>query len=71
MKAAYELTQLFLRLWMLGVVVLFLFSVSDYVFRRPHGTVALLRRLRFSLVWPLALLSSKGRDSLFGKFKGI
>jgi hypothetical protein len=70
-KAAYELTQLFLRLWLCGAVLIFFFSLSDFVFRRPHGVMMLLRRLRFSFIWPLALLSQKGRDSLFGKFKGI
>jgi len=44
-KAAYELTVLSLRLWLLGTVILAVISISDFVFRRPHGAALLLRRL--------------------------
>jgi hypothetical protein len=71
MKAAYELTVLFLRLWLMGAIIIAFVSVSAFVFRRPHGVKLLLLRLAMSIVWPLALLSSQGRAALFGKFKGV
>jgi len=70
-KAAYELTVLFLRLWLLGAVILAIVSLSDFVFRRPHGPGLLLRRLTMCLVWPLALASSHGRAALWGRLKGV
>jgi hypothetical protein len=70
-KAAYELTVLFLRLWLLGAILMAVFSLSDFVFRRPHGVRLLLRRLVMSAVWPLALASSQGRAALFGRLKGV
>jgi hypothetical protein len=70
-KAAYELTVLFLRLWLLGAILMAVFSLSDFVFRRPHGVKLLLRRLVMSAVWPLALASSQGRAALFGRLKGV
>lgn len=71
MKAAYELTVLFLRLWLLGAILMTIVSLSDFVFRRPHGARLLVRRLVMSAVWPLALASSQGRAALFGKLKGV
>jgi hypothetical protein len=70
-KAAYELTVLFLRLWLLGAILMVVISLSDFVFRRPHGVRLLLRRLVLSAVWPLALASSQGRAALFGRLKGV
>jgi len=70
-KAAYELTVLFLRLWLLGAVVLAVISLSDFVFRRPHGAALLPRRLAMCVVWPLALMSSQGRAALRGRLKGV
>jgi len=70
-KAAYELTVLFLRLWLLGAVILAVISLSDFVFRRPHGAALLLRRLAMCVVWPLALMSSQGRAALRGRLKGV
>jgi hypothetical protein len=70
-KAAYELTVLFLRLWLLGAIVLAVFSLSDFVFRRPHAPPLLVRRLVMSVIWPLALASSQGRAVLRGRLKGV
>jgi hypothetical protein len=70
-KAAYEVTVLFLRLWLLGVVVMAIVSASDFLFRRPHSLGLLLRRLLLSLIWPLALASSQGRAALRGRLKGV
>lgn len=71
MKAAYELTVLFLRLWLLGAVIMAVFSVSDFLFRRPHAPQLLVRRVAMSLIWPLALASSQGRAALRGRLKGV
>jgi hypothetical protein len=71
MRAAYELTVWFLRLWLAGFVVIVIVAVSDFVFRRPHGLRLLWRRLALSVIWPLAIASSQGRAALFGRFKGV
>ncbi len=71
MKAAYELTVLFLRVWLVVGIVLVFVSLSDFAFRRPHGVRLLLRRLLLSALWPLALASSQGRAALFGKLRGM
>jgi hypothetical protein len=70
-KAAYELTVVFLRLWLLGVIILAVVSLSDFLFRQPHAATLLARRLALSLIWPLALASSRGRAALWGKLKGV
>jgi hypothetical protein len=66
MRAAYTLTVLFLRLWLLVAFLIAVYSLSDFVFRRPHGYRVLLHRLALCVVWPLALASAKGRDVLRG-----
>jgi hypothetical protein len=71
MKPAWELTTLALRLWLFGLLVISFISLSDFVFRRPHGVGLLARRLGLGLIWPLALLSSAGRRALMGKFGGV
>ncbi len=71
MKAAYELTVVFLRLWLLGAIVMLVFSLSDFLFRRPRAPQLLLRRLVMSLIWPLALASAQGRAALRGRLKGV
>lgn len=71
MGAAWELTTIVLRLWLLGLIVVTVISLSDFIFRRPHGIDLLLRRLAMGIVWPLALVSSAGRRVLLGKFRGV
>jgi hypothetical protein len=71
MRTAWELTTIVLRLWLFGLIVVTIISLSDFVFRRPHGLDLLLRRLAVGLVWPLALVTSAGRRVLFGNFRGI
>jgi len=71
MRAAWELTTLLLRVWLFGLILLSLVSLSDFLFRRPHGAQLLLRRLAMGLIWPLALASAAGRRTLFGRFKGV
>jgi hypothetical protein len=71
MRASWELTTIALRLWLFGLLVVSVISLSDFVFRRPHGPALLMKRLGVGLVWPLALLSSAGRRALLGKFGGV
>jgi len=71
MRAAWEITTVLLRLWLFGLIVVSLVSLSDFLFRRPHGGTVLLQRLAMGLVWPLALLSAAGRRVLFGKLRGL
>jgi hypothetical protein len=71
MKPVWELTTLALRLWLFGLLLITFISLSDFVFRRPHGVGLLGKRLGMGLIWPLALLSSAGRRALMGKFGGV
>jgi hypothetical protein len=71
MTTAWELTTIALRLWLFGLLVVSVISLSDFVFRRPHGFKLLVRRLALGLIWPLAIASSEGRRQLMGKFKGV
>ena len=70
MMTAWEVTTLVLRLWLFGFLVASIVSLSDFVFRRPHGFAVLLRRLALGLIWPFALASSSGRRALLGNFRG-
>jgi len=70
MTTAWELTTLALRLWLFGFLVASVVSLSDFIFRRPHGFGRLLNRLTLGLIWPLALASSEGRRALLGSFRG-
>ena len=71
MRTAWELTTIVLRLWLFGLIVVSIVSLSDFIFRRPHGLGLLAKRLAMGLIWPLALVSTAGRRVLFGKFRGI
>ena len=71
MTAAWELTTIALRMWLFGLLIVSAISLSDFVFRRPHGVRLLLRPLALGLVWPLAIASSEGRRQLAGKFRGV
>jgi len=71
MKTAWELTTIALRVWLFGLLLISFVSLSDFLFRRPHGVDLLGKRLAMGLLWPLALLSSAGRRVLFGKFRGL
>jgi len=71
MTTAWELTTIALRLWLFGLLVVSVLSLSDFVFRRPHGFKLLVRRLALGLIWPLAIVSSEGRRKLMGRFRGV
>ena len=71
MTAVWEYTTIALRLWLFGLLLVTVMSLSDFMFRRPHGFGLLLKRLGVGVVWPLALASSEGRRALLGKFRGV
>jgi len=71
MRSAYELTTIALRIWLIGCLVASVVSLSDFLFRRPHGAAALLRRLAVGLLWPIALVSGAGRRVLLGQLRGV
>ncbi|MBV9344196.1 MAG: hypothetical protein JO341_10350 [Gammaproteobacteria bacterium] len=71
MRSAYELTTIALRIWLIGCLVVSVVSLSDFLFRRPHGAAALLRRLAVGLLWPIALVSGAGRRVLLGQLRGV
>lgn len=71
MTTAWELTTIALRLWLIGLLVATAVSLSDFLFRRPHGFPLLLKRLGMGCIWPLALASAQGRQVLLGRFKDV
>jgi hypothetical protein len=68
MVPAWVVTTIFLRIWLVGLMLFLLLSFSDFVFRRPHSLATLGRRIATGLVWPLALASAAGRHALFASF---
>jgi hypothetical protein len=65
--------MLFLRLvgvvWILGFIVLALAATSSFLYSAeppPERTRRWLTRMRTSLIWPVALMSSAGRARLRG-----
>jgi len=61
------LLRLFLILWVFGLVLLVAVSTSSYLFSsepEPGRSSRWHSRLRISLVWPLAVLTSSGRARL-------
>jgi hypothetical protein len=71
MRASWEITTIVLRIWVAGALLFLVVALSDFVFRRPHSARVLLTRIIVGLLWPLALFSSRGRSTLFGKFTGV
>jgi hypothetical protein len=68
MIVPYVLTVIFLRVWLAGLAIFVLVSVSDFLFRSPHSIGRLGGRLALAMLWPLALASSAGRQALLGMF---
>jgi hypothetical protein len=61
------LLRLFIEIWIFGFILLFGIATSSYLFSnepQPGRNDRWLSRLRTSLVWPLAILSSSGRARL-------
>jgi hypothetical protein len=54
-------------IWLLGFIVLALVATSSYLYsneEQPARATRWQSRLRMSLIWPIALLSSAGRARL-------
>jgi hypothetical protein len=54
-------------IWVFGFIVLALAATSSYLYsaeNQPERTQRWLSRLKMSLIWPIALLSSAGRARL-------
>ncbi|HET7810764.1 MAG TPA: hypothetical protein VFL16_09315 [Steroidobacteraceae bacterium] len=65
----FGLVRLFLVIWIFGFVALVAICTSNYLFSsepQPGRTGRWHSRLRASLVWPLAVLTSSGRARLRG-----
>ena len=61
------LLRLFGVIWILGFIVLAASATSSYLFSsepQPSRTDRWHSRLRMSLMWPIALMSSAGRARL-------
>ena len=64
---ALALLRLVGVIWILGFIVLAAMATSSYIYsseEQARRTQRWLTRLRMSLVWPFALLSSDGRARL-------
>ena len=64
---AFALLRLVGVIWILGFIVLAAMATSSYIYsgeEQSRRTQRWLTRLRMSLVWPFALLSSDGRARL-------
>jgi len=70
-KASWEITTIVLRIWVAGALLFMVVALSDLVFRRPHRAQVFFTRIVVGLLWPLALFSTQGRSTLFGKFTGV
>lgn len=70
MKAAYVLSMLFLRLWLVGFFLFSLWAVSECVFGN-HSFKQFFKRMQFVFIWPLAAFSRSGRQYLLGKLKEL
>jgi hypothetical protein len=61
------LLRLVFTIWIFGLIVLALVALSSFVYStetEPTRTDRLRTRLRMSLMWPVAILSSAGRARL-------
>jgi hypothetical protein len=63
----YRFFVFFLMIWSLGALLFIVIALSDLLFTRAWP--AFFRRLQLAIIWPLALFSQKGRDSLFHVFQ--
>jgi hypothetical protein len=64
---AFALLRLVGVIWIFGFIVLAAMATSSYIYsseEQARRTQRWLTRLRMSLVWPFALLSSDGRARL-------
>lgn len=64
---AFAILRLVGVLWIFGFIVLALAATSSYLYStesQPERSRRWLSRLRMSLIWPIALLSTAGRARL-------
>jgi hypothetical protein len=64
---AFALLRFIGVVWLLGFIVLALVATSGYLYSNEQQPARANRwhtRLRMSLIWPIALLSSAGRSRL-------
>jgi hypothetical protein len=64
---AFLLLRLIGVVWILGFIVLAAMATSSYLYsteNQPERGQRWQSRLRMSLIWPIALLSSAGRSRL-------
>jgi hypothetical protein len=63
----FGLLRLLAVVWIFGFIVLALAATSSFLYStesQPERSQRWLSRLRMSLIWPVALLSSAGRARL-------
>jgi hypothetical protein len=63
----FAILRLMAVIWVFGFIVLALAATSSYLYsaeNQPERTQRWLSRLKMSLIWPIALLSSAGRARL-------
>lgn len=63
----FALLRLAAVLWIFGFIVLALVALSSYLYSsepEPDRTRRMQTRVRMSLMWPIALMSSAGRARL-------
>jgi hypothetical protein len=63
----FALLRLIAVIWIFGFIILALVALSSYLYSSepdPDRTRRLLTRVRMSLMWPIALMSSAGRARL-------
>lgn len=57
---------LFLRLWISGIFILYLFALKNVLFGAKHisgngALIVYLKSLPLAIIWPLFILSANGR----------
>jgi hypothetical protein len=68
----YMLLRGMYALWFLGALILIIVAVADVLFGSapfPHRVSNFLPRVVVSILWPLALLTPRGRYLLWAKWR--
>jgi hypothetical protein len=68
MVPVWVVTTIFLRIWLVGLMLVLLLSLSDFVFRKPHHLGMLGKRIVTGLIWPLAIVTPAGWHALITSF---
>ena len=70
----YLVLRIFYGIWMLGILALLLLTLADTLFgRAPFAQRFRASPLRciLALVWPLALITRRGRELLFSQWRNV